>query len=92
MRTLVLLTLGSLLMISGTLNAQVTTRASEASDDHHGNSYSIDPSISDCGRYVAFSSEAWNLVDNDVNGERDVFLHDRMTDATILISKSMNLN
>ncbi len=38
---------------------------------------SDDPSISDDGRYVAFSSEATNLVSGDTNGFADVFVHDR---------------
>jgi Tol biopolymer transport system component len=37
--------------------------------------------ISGDGRYVVFSSEATNLVANDTNGNRDVFLRDRDTDA-----------
>lgn len=43
-------------------------------------------SISDSGRYVAFESEATNLVPNDTNGETDVFRHDNQTGETIRIS------
>ncbi|MFO0980635.1 MAG: kelch repeat-containing protein [Planctomycetota bacterium] len=43
-------------------------------------------SISSDGRYVAFSSDATNLVDGDTNGYRDVFVHDRQTGATIRVS------
>ncbi len=39
------------------------------------------PSISADGRYVAFTSEASNLVPGDTNGVADVFLHDRDADA-----------
>jgi Tol biopolymer transport system component len=35
------------------------------------------PSISDGGRYVAFESEASNLVPDDQNGTQDVFVRDR---------------
>lgn len=38
------------------------------------------PSISSDGRFVAFDSTATNLVENDANGVRDVFLHDRDVD------------
>ena len=51
-----------------------------------GNGESEGPSISDDGRYVAFSSVADNLVDGDTNGHWDVFVHDRNTDATIRVS------
>lgn len=44
--------------------------------------------ISDDGRYVAFSSNDANMVLNDVNGYSDVFLHDRTTGVNTLISLS----
>jgi uncharacterized delta-60 repeat protein/CSLREA domain-containing protein len=46
--------------------------------------------ISADGRYVAFNTPTSNLVDGDINGYRDVFLHDTHTGTTILISKSSN--
>jgi len=42
-----------------------------------GDSYS--PSISSSGRFVVFSSNAPNLVENDTNGFSDIFLFDRET-------------
>ena len=39
------------------------------------------PSISYDGRYVAFESDATNLLPGDTNGLRDVFVHDRDLDA-----------
>jgi Tol biopolymer transport system component len=44
------------------------------------------PSVSDDGRYVVFDSWSANLVAGDVNGRADVFLHDRTTGVTELIS------
>ena len=44
--------------------------------------------ISDDGRYVAFESDAANLVAADTNGSRDVFVHDRWTGVTELVSVS----
>lgn len=43
------------------------------------------------GRWVLFSSEAPNLLPGivDENGVNDVFLHDRMTGETILVSQSV---
>lgn len=47
------------------------------------------PDISADGRYVAFSSDCTNLVPDDTNGTtRDVFVHDRQTHQTRLISLS----
>ena len=40
---------------------------------------SLRPSISADGRYVAFDSDAWNLVWGDTNDVFDVFVHDRQT-------------
>jgi len=53
-----------------------------------GNGASSDSSISEGGRFVAFSSFANNLVPNDTNGFRDIFVRDRWTGVTILVSKS----
>jgi Tol biopolymer transport system component len=46
------------------------------------------PSISPKGRFVAFASTADNLVPGDLNGIRDVFVHDRQTGRTERISVS----
>jgi Tol biopolymer transport system component len=43
-------------------------------------------SISGDGRYVAFTSDATNLVAGDTNGCSDVFVHDRQTAATVRVS------
>ena len=43
-------------------------------------------SISANGRYVAFTSDASNLVSGDANGVSDVFLFDRQTDTTERVS------
>ena len=50
-----------------------TKLASKHSDGTQGDDYRDDPSISANGRYIAFESDATNLVKNDTNGERDVF-------------------
>jgi Tol biopolymer transport system component len=46
------------------------------------------PAISDDGRWVAFVSEAANLVRNDKNRASDVFLHDLEMSTTTLVSRS----
>jgi Tol biopolymer transport system component len=44
-----------------------------------GDADSMSPSLSDDGRYVAFASDATDLVAKDTNRERDVFLYDTRT-------------
>ncbi len=63
-----------------------TTRVSVASDGTQANESSAHPSISSDGRYVVFHSKAANLVSNDTNDYEDVYLHDRQTGQTRLIS------
>ena len=50
-----------------------TLRASTSPSGAEGNSGSVFPSISSDGRYVAFDSEATNLVEGDTNGVQDIF-------------------
>lgn len=57
-----------------------TVRVSVSSAGVAGNDKSDRPSISEDGRFVAFTSDATNLVSGDFNGERDIFVHDRDTD------------
>ncbi len=51
-----------------------TSRVSVDSSGSEGNSASNRPSISSDGRFVAFYSDASNLVSGDSNGQRDVFV------------------
>jgi Tol biopolymer transport system component len=67
-------------------NNGITERVSVKSDGSQGNGDSSAPSISGNGRYVAFIAEASNLVFNDVNRTKDVFIHDRDTDITERLS------
>ena len=54
-----------------------TTRISVNSDGEQGDGASLNPSISDDGRVIAFHSYAGNLDGGDTNRDRDVFVHDR---------------
>lgn len=62
--------------------AGVTQRVNIASDGSEANNHSEVPVLSLNGRYVAFPSEASNLVPNDTNARGDIFVHDRVTGAT----------
>ena len=65
---------------------QTTERVSIASDETEGNKGCGEAVLSPNGRYVAFSSEATNLVDGDSNGRWDVFVHDRELQTTERVS------
>jgi Tol biopolymer transport system component len=63
-----------------------TERISVSSDGTEADELSLNASISADGRYVAFDSDATNLVPGDSNGRTDVFVYDRQTSATERIS------
>jgi Tol biopolymer transport system component len=63
-------------------------RASVSSSGDEGNSDSLDPSISNDGRWTAFESLASNLVDDDTNNDMDVFLYDAQNNQTLRISEA----
>ena len=69
---------------------KITERVSVDSAGKEGNNASgggSDPvSISADGRYVAFTSDASNLVVGDTNVFRDVFVHDRTNRTTVRVS------
>jgi len=66
--------------------AGVTLRVSLGETDSEGNGFSGQPTISADGRYVAFTSQAADLVVLDSNQAADVFLRDLLADVTMLIS------
>jgi len=63
-----------------------TECVSVASIGSQGNGPSVGPSITPDGRFVAFSSDATNLVPADSNGYHDVFVHDRVSGHTERVS------
>lgn len=63
-----------------------TTRVSVDSTGAEGDQKSESPAISADGRFVAFASEATNLVPNDTNANWDVFVHDTLTGSTSRVS------
>lgn len=68
--------------------AGTTVRVSVATGGGQGNGRSDLPSISRDGRYVAFYSEASNLVPGDTNGQPDIFVRDRVAGTTTRVSVS----
>jgi Tol biopolymer transport system component len=63
-----------------------TTRVSMSETGTQGDGMSSDPSISPDGRYVTFWSAATNLVPDDTNGKRDIFLADRQNGTLTRVS------
>ncbi|MBI1852135.1 MAG: PD40 domain-containing protein [Planctomycetes bacterium] len=63
-----------------------TSRVSVSSSGAEAAGGSLRPSLSADGRWVAFDSSASNLVAMDRNVARDVFVHDRLTGATMRAS------
>jgi Tol biopolymer transport system component len=68
------------------LVARTTTRVSVDSLGRQANGPSYSPAVSSDGRFVAFESDATNLVTGDTNGKRDVFVHDATTRGTTRVS------
>jgi Tol biopolymer transport system component len=74
-------------------NSVSTARASVSSAGAQSNDFSSDivrnrPSISGDGRYVAFESQASNLLPGDTNGTGDIFVRDTLLGATTRVSVS----
>ncbi|MFG1607806.1 TolB family protein [Actinoplanes sp. NPDC049265] len=65
-----------------------TSRVNLGDDGSQANHVSGSPSVSADGRYVAFTSYAGNLVAGDTNNQFDVFVRDRRTGRTTLISRT----
>ena len=63
-----------------------TERVSVATAGTQANGESFSPAISSDGRFVAFRSDATNLVSNDTNNNSDIFVHDRQTGSTERVS------
>lgn len=61
-------------------------RVSQNTEGGLPNGSSWYPTISADGRYVTFASEASDLVPHDTNGVSDIFLYDRQTCETTLVT------
>jgi len=70
--------------------SQTSERVSISSSGDQGNGNSDYASMTPDGRFVAFASEASNLVADDTNGVRDIFVHDRLNDTTERVSVTSN--
>jgi Tol biopolymer transport system component len=87
-----ILSVGLLLAATGVAEGATakTIRVSVRSNGSQANGPSFDTSISADGRFVAFDSDASNLVSGDTNNRSDVFVHDRNTGTTTRVSVRSN--
>ena len=74
------------------LSTNTTTRVSVDSAGNQANGLSYIPSISADGRFVAFSSDAANLVPGDTNSVGDVFVSDIGSTPGVINTPSNNIN
>jgi hypothetical protein len=70
--------------------AETTRRMSRASGGQQGNGHSYNAAVSATARFIAFASEASNLVQGDNNGKVDIFVRDRQTSITTRVSLGWN--
>lgn len=72
------------------LQTNALERVSVASNGAQANEGSSGPTISANGRWIAFVSRATNLAAADTTSVEDIYLHDRTTGATTLVSVSID--
>ncbi|MCC6407320.1 MAG: hypothetical protein IT453_09150 [Planctomycetes bacterium] len=78
------------LVLAGVTSAQSTERISVDSTGLQANDHSSQASLSTDGRWIVFSSAAKNLIAGDGNNTNDVFLRDRVTGTTTLVSTTFS--
>jgi Tol biopolymer transport system component len=66
----------------------ITQRVSVSSDEIQANGDSWEPCVTTDRKYVAFASDASNLVDGDTNNASDIFVRDRVKGTTERVSVS----
>ncbi len=67
-------------------NTETTERISVSSTGEQANGFSFNHGLSANGQYISYSSTASNLVANDLNNDRDVFVYDRIAGLTERVS------
>ena len=72
------------------LVASNTVLISVSTNGRGGDANSFGPMISSNGQFIVFASEASDLVSNDTNGLSDVFVHDRASHTTTLVSVDLS--
>jgi Tol biopolymer transport system component len=75
-------------LLFSTLASAATTRITLGVGGVEANGASYVEDVTPDGRYVVFSSFASNLVANDTNNERDVFVYDVLAESIELVSQN----
>jgi Tol biopolymer transport system component len=70
------------------VQTDTAVRVSISSGGVGANDDSVDPVLASNGRYLTFASDAHNLVPNDGNGKRDIFIHDYLPPPSLTINHS----
>ena len=76
---------GGIMGVNPLQNGQLTRDEIEKADSN-----AEMPSITSNGRFVSFQSTAKNMVTGDVNNTADIFVHDRNTGVTTVVSIAGN--
>lgn len=63
-----------------------TERVSNGLHGAQSNGWSREPSVSRTGRFVAFTSNSWNMADEDDNPNPDIFRVDMLTGEPLMVS------
>ncbi|HEX6116607.1 MAG TPA: hypothetical protein VFY99_05860 [Solirubrobacterales bacterium] len=74
--------------IASGANVKAPELVSAAPDGSAGDGPSLFPSVSQDGRFVAFRSEATNIVPDDTDTVRDIYVRDRQTGQVTLVSRA----
>lgn len=69
-------------------NQRTTERISLSTEGKEIHGWSDEPAISGDGRYIVYASTASDILRNDSNQSKDIFLHDRKDGSTRLVSIS----
>ena len=76
----------SLLLLVAAGCSRITAATVSSTGEQANFGVSSGPTLSTNGRFVAYDSEATNLVPGDTNGSADVFVHDERTGRTERVS------
>ncbi len=76
------------IFLYNTVTAQLTMLAVPAIGGGQLNGHSTNPSISPDGRYIAFESQASNIVSQNLMGFANIYLFDRLTNQVRLVSQA----
>jgi uncharacterized repeat protein (TIGR01451 family) len=76
--------------LAGTTERVSVSSKGREGDAHSGLLLSAGADISADGRFVVFASDASTFAKGDANGNSDVFIHDRLTHTTDLVTRGLD--